>query len=110
VEDLRKIMVENGDSAKQIAILEFGWTSDPRTDSPYHWHAVSEETKADYFVRAYQYAKKNWSPWIGLMSLIYVADNEWTEANEQYWWAITEPGYPELKTRPAYDALKAMPK
>lgn len=110
VEDLRKIMVENGDAGKQIAILEFGWTSDPRADSPYHWHAVSEQTKADYLVRAYQYAKKNWSPWIGLMSLIYVADHEWTEANEQYWWAITEPGYPELKARPAYEALKAMPK
>ena len=56
VEDLRAIMVKYGDSDKQIALLEFGWTSDPRPDSPYDWHAVSEETKADYLVRAYQYA------------------------------------------------------
>ncbi len=110
VEDLRAIMVENGDQDKQIALLEFGWTSDPRPDSPYYWHRVSEETKADYLVRAYQYAKKNWSPWIGLMSLIYISDPDWTRDNEQYWWAISDPGWPEFKPRPAYDALKAMPK
>lgn len=110
VEDLRAIMVEYGDSGKQIALLEFGWTSDPRPESPYHWHAVSEETKADYLVRAYRYAGEHWSPWIGLMSLIYMADPDWTEDDEQYWWAITDPGYPELRPRPAYLALKAMPK
>jgi hypothetical protein len=110
VEDLRAIMVKYGDANKQIAVLEFGWTSDPRPDSPYTWHAVSEQTKADYLVRAYQYAKKNWAPWIGLMSLIYVCDPDWTQNDEQYWWAISDPGWPEFKPRPAYSALKAMPK
>jgi hypothetical protein len=107
VEDLRQVMVENGDADKQVAILEFGWTSDPRPDSPYHWHSVSDEEKADYFVRAYQYAKENWSPWIGLMSLIYVADSDWTEEDEQYWWSIT---YPDGRVHLAYEQLKAMPK
>ncbi len=110
VEDLRAIMVQYGDADKQIALLEFGWTSDPRPESPYNWHAVSEETKAEYLVNAYQYAKENWSPWIGLMSLIYIADPDWTPEHEQYWWAITEPGYPEFIPRPAYTALKNMPK
>ena len=110
VEDLRGIMVRYGDQNKQIAILEFGWSSDPRPDSPYYWHMVSEETKADYLVRAYQYAKEHWSPWIGLMSLIYICDPDWTRDNEQYWWAITDPGWPDFKPRPAYTALKAMPK
>ena len=71
---------------------------------------MSEETKAEYLVNAYQYAKENWSPWIGLMSLIYIADPDWTPEHEQYWWAITEPGYPEFIPRPAYTALKNMPK
>ena len=110
VEDLRAIMVKYGDSAKQIAVLEFGWTSDSRPDSPYNWHAVSEQTKADYLVRAFKYAKENWSPWIGLMSLIYVCDPDWTPDHEQYYWAINDPGYPDFKPRPAYNALKAMPK
>lgn len=110
VEDMRAIMVKYGDTDKQVALLEFGWSSDPRPDSPYHWHMVSEETKADYLVRAYQYAKQNWSPWIGLMNLIYIADHEWTPDHEQYWWAISDPGWPEFKPRPAYNAVKAMPK
>jgi hypothetical protein len=110
IEDLRAIMVKYGDAQKQIAILEFGWTSDPRPDSPYNWHAVSEQVKADYLVRAYRYAKEHWSPWIGLMSLIYVADPDWTATDEQYWWSLNEPAYPEFKARPAYQALKAMPK
>jgi hypothetical protein len=45
-----------------------------------------------------------------LMSLIYIADPDWTEADEQYWWAISEPGYPDFRPRPAYLRLKAMPK
>ena len=109
VEDLRRIMEKYGDADKQIAVLEFGWTSDLIHPS-YAWHAVDEETKADYFVRAYQWAKDNWSPWIGLMSLIYIADPDWTPVDEQYWWAISEPGYPDFKPRPAYLKLKAMPK
>jgi hypothetical protein len=110
VEDLRQVMVENGDADKQVAILEFGWTSDPRPDSDYAWHSVSEEEKADYLVRAYQYAKENWSPWIGLMSLIYIADPDWTEEDEQYWWSITYPDYPETRVHLAYEMLKATPK
>ena len=110
VEDMRQVMVQNGDASKQVAVLEVGWTSDPRPESPYHWHAVTEEEKADYLVRAYQYASENWRPWIGLMSLIYIADIEWTPDNEQYWWAITKPGYPTPQLRLAYWRLKEMPK
>jgi hypothetical protein len=110
VEDMRQVMVHNGDGAKQVALLEFGWTSDPRPDSPYHWHAVSEEEKADYLVRAYRYAEENWQPWIGLMSLIYIADHYWTPDDEQYWWAITRPSYPRTTLQPAYLCLKEMPK
>ena len=110
VEDLREIMVQNGDQNKQVVILEFGWTTDPRPESPYNWHAVDNTTQAEYLVRAYQYAREHWSPWIGLMSLIYISDPDWTSQNEQYWWAITSPGYPEPELRPSYKALQAIPK
>lgn len=107
VEDLRQVMVENGDAVKQIAVLEFGWTSDPRPGSPYHWHAVPEETKADYIVRAYRWARDHWSPWMGVMTVLSIPDPGWTEDDEQFWWAITNP---DGTTRPAYDAIRNAPK
>ena len=110
VEDMRRIMVDQGDGAKQVVILEMGWTTDPRPDSPYHWHAVTPEQKADYLVRAFQYAEEHWEPWIGLMTVLAIADPHWTPADEQYWWAITAPGWPDPTLRPAYDALREMDK
>jgi hypothetical protein len=109
VEDLRAIMERYGDGERRMAILEFGWTSDP-IHPAYSWHAVTEQEKAEYLVRAYRYAAEHWQPWIAVMSLIYIADSGWTEEREEYWWAITYPGYPEAQVRPAYEALKAMPK
>ncbi len=105
-EDLRAIMVKNNDSKKQVALLEFGWTSD-KLHPNYAWFAVTEQQKADYLGRAYKYAYEHWTPWIGLMSLIYVSDPQWTQNDEQYWWAITNPdGSPRI----AYNSMKEMPK
>jgi hypothetical protein len=105
-EDIRKLMVARGDSAKQVAVLEFGWTTD--TIHPaYSWFKVDEQTQADYLVRAYRFAKQNWSPWIGTMFVIYMANPDWDKNYEEYWWAITEPnGTP----RAGYVRLKAMAK
>ncbi len=104
-EDVRQIMVQNGDQAKQIAIMEMGWTSDPRPESPYSWHAVTEDQKAEYLARAFQYAQQNWSPWVGIMSAIYIPDPRWTTAEEQYHWGITGP---DGSVWPAYNALKSL--
>lgn len=107
VEDLRKVMVANGDAARQMAILEVGWTTDPRKDKGYQWFAVDEATQAEYLVRAFTYAKDHWRPWVGLMSVIYIAKPTWTTDDEEYWWAITRPNN---TTRPAFAALAQMPK
>jgi hypothetical protein len=107
VEDARALMVRNQDENKQIALMELGWTADPRPDSPYAWHSVTEEQKGEYLVRAFDYARKNWSPWIGIMTVIYIPSPDWTAAQEQYYWSITNP---DGTLRPAYDALKAMPR
>ena len=105
IEDVRAVMERNNDAAKRVVVLEFGWSVDPRPDSPYHWHAVSEAEQARYIVDAYRYAQNNWQPWIGVMSLIYLANVDWTEADEQTYWSITHPEYPEFKARPAYWGL-----
>lgn len=111
VEDVRALMIENGDSDKQIAITEMGWTTD-QVNPGYSWYAVTEQQQADYLVRAYQYARQHWSPWIGLMVTIYIADPDWPPSNEQYWWSITRPVPPgdPPEVLPAYDALKSMDK
>jgi polysaccharide biosynthesis protein PslG len=105
VEDVRKVMVENGDRDKQIVVLETGWTTDPRPDSPYKWHAVTQQQQATYLVDAFKCARDNWSPWIGFLSVIYIADPNWTQSQEQYWWSITNP---DGSPRPAYTALQEL--
>lgn len=110
VEDMRAIMVASGDAEKQVAILEMGWTTDPIHES-YKWHAVDEQTQAEYLVGAYQYAAEHWRPWMGLMTTIYIADIEWTEDDEEYWWAINRAGYDNgWQGRPAYYQLSWMPR
>jgi polysaccharide biosynthesis protein PslG len=106
VEDLRKIMIDNGDAARQMAILEIGYTTDQ--DNPiYAWHAVSEEQQRDYLVAAYRYAAENWRPWVGLVSTIYLANPFWTEADEQFWWSVNDP---VNGIRPAFAGLAQMEK
>jgi hypothetical protein len=107
VEDIRRIMLQNGDGHKQVAILEMGWTLD-QVNPQYAWFAVDEATQADYLVRAYEYAQANWRPWIGLMITLYIADWDWTpETHEQWWWAIV---LPDGTPRQAYFALRDMKK
>jgi hypothetical protein len=102
VEQLHDIMVLNGDGAKQAWVLEFGWTTD--TIHPDRaFYAVTPEQQADYIVRAYQYARTNWTPWIGPMFVWNMPDPTWTQDNEQWWWSIIETdGAP----RPAYTAIQ----
>jgi polysaccharide biosynthesis protein PslG len=101
VEDMRQIMVENGDADKQIWLLEFGWTSDT-VNQAYAWHRVSEEEKGDNLVGAYKWAAQNWAPWIGVMCLWTMPDPGWGPQDEKYWWAIMNPdGTP----RAAYQRL-----
>jgi len=104
IEDLRKIMLRYDDAARQMAILEFGYTTDTR-DPVYSWFGVSEELQAQYIVEAYEYAAENWYPWVGLMNLIYLPDPEWTQDDEEWWWAIVTPeGY----VRPAFFSISQM--
>lgn len=108
VEDMRAIMVANGDSDKQVAIMEMGWVLHQDQHPSYTWHGVGEAEQADYLVRAYQYAQANWQPWIGVMTTVYMADADWTsEANEQWWWSIV---LPDGTPRAAFAALREMEK
>lgn len=108
VEDIRRVMVAEGDAHKQIAVLEMGWTTDP-INPAYSWFAVNEEQQAHYLEGAYWYAHQNWYPWIGIMTTIYLPDPYWDRTREEYWWGITFPGWPDAELRPAYHALSGLP-
>jgi polysaccharide biosynthesis protein PslG len=108
VEEMRRIMVANGDAGKQVALLEVGWILEQEIHESYIWFGVSEAEQAAYLVGAFEYAREQWQPWIGLMTVVYIADRDWTpEANEQWWWAIV---LPDGTPRKAYFALKEMEK
>jgi hypothetical protein len=107
VEQLRQIQVANGDADKQVWLTEFGWTTNP-TDPNYSWYATTEERRGDLLVQAFRFARANWAPWIGVMSVWTLADPKWslTDSNiwddEMYWWAITAP---DGSNRPAFERL-----
>ncbi len=107
VEDLRKIMLNYGDEARQMAILEFGYTID-RLNPAYQWFGVTEKQQAEYLERAYEYVIANWRPWVGLMVLIYLPDPGWQPTDEEYWWSILEPD--GSGPRPAYITVANMRK
>jgi polysaccharide biosynthesis protein PslG len=106
VEDVRDLMVRNGDGDKKVVVLEFGWTTDPRPNSPYYWHGkgagIDQAVQGDYLVRAYKWAAEHWQPWVALMSGIYMPDVDWTKQDEQYYWSIIGPGYPDTFWRAGY--------
>jgi hypothetical protein len=110
VEQLRQVMVDNGGTAKQVWLLEWGWTSDT-VHPAYAWFAVNEQKKADNVVEALTYARTHWSPWIGVMVLWTLADPTWDKNREEYWWAITDPdgapraAYTKVRTARASGAL-----
>lgn len=114
VEDIRAIMVKYGDTNKRVVLLEFGWTFDP-VNPDYKWHGadagIDALKQAQYLAGAYEWAKKNWQPWIGLMNLLTMPNIDWLEDGnpqdeEQYWWAIMDPAQVnEFKPRAAYVTL-----
>ncbi len=90
VEDLRKIMLSHDDAERQMAVMEFGYTTE-QINPDYKWFSVTEAQQAEMLERAYEYAIANWRPWVGLMVLIYLPDPSWREADEEFWWSIVEP-------------------
>jgi hypothetical protein len=70
-----QLLQEFGVSDKQVWLTEFGWMRDPAEDgitcsdsdpdfAGFAWLRVSGATQADYIVRAFAFADRNW-PWAG---------------------------------------------
>ena len=97
----RAVMVQYGDRDKQIWATEFGWPVDTGGmcgNSPCHpaGQFNSREVVADYYVRAYQWAKAQ--GWVGVM----------------FAWQLDfsggEVGAFRIEGAPAFGKLQSMPK
>ncbi|MBV8949975.1 MAG: hypothetical protein JOZ99_03805 [Actinobacteria bacterium] len=103
IEQLRQVMVDNDDAAKQVWLTEWGWTTDA-IHPDYKWFAVSPDQQAANMVQAFQFAHANWSPWIGVMTVWTLPDPTWDQNREEYWWAIANP---DGSPRAAYTRIRA---
>jgi hypothetical protein len=107
IEQVRQVMVDNGDAAKQIWLTEFGWTTANQAPGYEYGAQNSEQDQANNLVRAYEIGKQNW-PWIGPMFVWNLNYSIITPPfDEKYPWAVL---YDDWSPRPSYNALKAMPK
>ena len=112
VEDVRALMVRKGLGDKKVWVTEFGWATKNNTKGYEFGNYISFQQQADYIVRAFQLARTNYSPWMTGMFLWQLnfavpwkaAGNE---LHEQAAFGVLNADY---SPRPAYEALKAMPK
>jgi hypothetical protein len=106
------VMERYGDGPKQVWLTEFGWDACQGLPAPngYEYCALtSEDQQAEYLVRAIQIAQQDW-PWLGAMfvwNLNYAATPSIATSDEKYAWSLL---HSDWSNRPAFEALKALPK
>ena len=106
-EQLRQVMVENGDAAKQVWLTEFGWSTANQAPGYEYGNYISEQQQAQYLVRAFEIARTEW-PWVGVMLVWNLNFSTITDpSDEKYSWSVV---YADWNPRPAYRALQEMPK
>ena len=113
IEDQRAVMVAAGDGPKQIWLTEFGWDSCqgglPAPNGYEYCALTSEVQQAQYILRAFAIARAEW-PWMGAMflwNLNYAATPSIQPGDEKYGWSVLRGDW---SNRPAFEAIKAMPK
>ncbi len=95
VELMRMIMQVYGDD-RPIYITETGWNESPDYD-----HGVSPETRADYTVRAYEYARQHW-PWCPVVAM-WALRYPWRENAVLEGYAFIDL---DFRPRPVYEAVR----
>lgn len=108
----RKLMEEFGAGDKQMWATEFGWIIDAKEEGQnctwpsLDWQRVSRNRQAEYVVKAYDFAAKNW-PWMGPMFLWnydFSLSQQYPDPCEQmkFFSMLDEQG----RERPLFGALK----
>jgi hypothetical protein len=107
IEQLRQVMVENGDAQKQMWLTEFGWTSATNPAPGFEYAAqTTEQEQADYIGRAFRMGRDQY-PWMGPMlifGLNFSLPHVSTEpGDERIGWSLLRR---DASKRPAYFAVK----
>lgn len=112
VEDVRTLMLKHGLATKPVWVTEFGWATTNTTPGYEYGNQLSMEQQADYLVRAIQYTHTHYSGWLTGMFV-------WNLNFAIPWKAVGDPLHEQAafgvlngdwSPRPAYTALKNMPK
>jgi hypothetical protein len=97
MESYRRVMVEFGDGNKRLWPTEFGWASTSAPHPGYEYAGrINEAQQAQYIVRSYQMMRE-WG-WVGVATLWNLNFSE------------GEMSAFRVAGRPAYDALRSMPR
>jgi hypothetical protein len=109
-ERYKALLTELGDPDLPIWSTEFGWLIEGGPGlGGFDWQKVPLEVQADYLVRAYRYAHENWH-WMHGMVLFNLDHSTapWHGPDTSlHWYSVLNPDH---SPRPAYEALRQMPK
>jgi hypothetical protein len=104
--DLRKVMEDAGEAKTKMWLTEFGWTTANQAKGYEYGKYNSPEQQAQYLVRAFELGKSY--PWMGVMFVWNLNFATVTQpSDEKYPWGVLNADW---TPRPAYTALKNMPK
>jgi len=107
IEDIRAVMVANGEQDKPIWITEFGWTTENHAPGYEYGTFNTEADQAAYLTRAVEIARTEW-PWVTAM---YVWNLNFaiglSPTDEKVPWSVLNPDW---TPRLAFEALRDMPK
>jgi hypothetical protein len=109
IEDIRAVMESNGESAKQMWLTEFGWTTFNQAPGYEYGQLITDQIQADYLKRAFEKGKNDY-PWMGVMCVwnLNFSTLPWlTDKDEKVPWSVLNK---DFSPRPAYLALQAIPK
>jgi polysaccharide biosynthesis protein PslG len=106
-EELRQVMVDNGDAETKMWITEFGWTTENQAPGYEYGQFNSEDDVAQYLTRSFEIMLDEWD-WV---SGAFIWNLNWstlvTPEDEKYpWSAVNEDWSP----RPAYTAMEELSK
>lgn len=106
-EELRQVMVDQGDADKSMWITEFGWTTENQAPGYEYGQFNSEEDVAQYLTRSFDIMVNEWD-WV---SGAFVWNLNWSTltdpSDEKFPWSAVTPDW---TPRPAFEAMEDLPK